>query len=218
MRPAAALAVSFLLAGLFPAAPAAQTAPVEVERLELTVRVDPAYQALYARAAFFLRNRTYGSPDVLEFDFPAALADRVRLGSVWDRNGELGWRADEVTADGVRRLRVQARAPLFPGKKLVVVVTYDLELEGFAAADDGLLVSRDVVRLPAAGWYPQLVDAAAPPRALRLTARLPKDWQVQAPGKLKRLNDGTALASYEFDLKEGRPGDVLLRAGAPRPP
>jgi hypothetical protein len=199
--------------------PLAAAAQVEIERLELDARLEPQARAVYARATFFLRNRSYSSPDVLEFDFPAALAGRVRLGSVWDRNGELSWRADEVNPDGTRRLRVEVRAPLFPGKKLVVVVSYDLDLEGFAAAQDALQLTAESARLATTGWYP-LPRGSEPdlPRRLRLTVRLPKEWQVAAPAKLKRLRDGTALASYELELQRVEPGQLLFRAGAVLPP
>ncbi len=207
------LAAGLLLTAL----PAA--AQLEIERVELEVRLDPREQALYARATYFLRNRGYRSPETLEFDFPAALAGRVRLGPVWDRNGELSWRADEVNPDGTRRLRVEVRAPLFPGKKLVVVVSYDLDLAEFGSSPADIVVTEKSARLAATGWYP-LPRGAAPvlPRRLRLAVRLPKDWQVVASGKLKRLQAGTVLASYEVTLEHVEPGAPLLRAGAPLPP
>jgi hypothetical protein len=213
VRPAP-LALAALLLAALPVA-----AQLEIERLELEARLDPREQALYTRATFFLRNRTPRSLEVLELDFPAALASRARVNAVWDRDGELPWRADEDEGPDARPLRVGLRTPLAFGKKLVVVVGYDLDLASSASSPGDAVVTEKSARLAATGWYP-LPRSAAPalPRRLRLAVRLPKDWQVAASGKLKRLQEGSALATYEVTLERVEPGAPLLRAGAPLPP
>jgi len=208
-----------LLAGVLLGVPLAAAAQVEIERLELDARLEPQARAVYARATFFLRNRSYSSPDVLEFDFPAPLGGRARVNAVWDRQGELPWRADAAEGERAGPLRVALRSPLAFGKKLVVVVSYDLELEGFTAPPEALLVTPEGARLATTGWYPWPRGSEPDlPRRLRLTVRLPKEWQVAAPAKLKRLRDGTALASYELELQRVEPGQLLFRAGAALPP
>jgi len=85
-----------LLAGVLLGVPLAAAAQVEIERLELDARLEPQARAVYARATFFLRNRSYSSPDVLEFDFPAALAGRVRLRAAAHRR--CAWRPTQAAA------------------------------------------------------------------------------------------------------------------------
>lgn len=208
-----------LLVGWLLQAPAPLAAQIEVERVELSVRIDAPLHSLYTQARLLLRNRGPRSPAVLELAFPAPLGPRVRPGAVWDRKGELPWRSDPVEADSTRPLRVELRSPLAPGKRLVVVVSYDLNLKGFLSSGAALSVSRDGAQLPTTGWYP-LPEGSPPasPQALRLTVRLPKEWQVTAPVKLKQLRDGTALASYELRLRPVEPGQWLLRAGQTLPP
>lgn len=194
-------------------------AQLEVEKLELTARVEPVERALYVRAAYFLRNRGRASPDSLELLFPVPVSPRLEVRAVWDRGGELPWRADTTSEDGARQLLVGLRAPLLPGKKLVLVASYDLDLEGYEAAGESLRLTQESAQLAATGWYP-LPRGSEPalPRRLRLTVRLPKEWQVAAPVKFKRLRDGTALASYELELQRLEPGAWLFRAGVTLPP
>lgn len=212
------------LAGLFLvlaalAAPAPAAAQLVIERVELTVRIEPRFQALYTKAKYLFRNRSYQDIDTFEFEFPASLAARVTLNTVWDRGGELPWRLDPAEEGATRLLLVALRAPLEPRKSLIVVVSYDLALEGFEAADKSLFVSPDGARLPTTGWYPLPAGSAqALPEALRLAVRLPREWPVEAPAKLKRISDGTLLAAYELELPHLRPDQLLFRAGVGLPP
>jgi len=212
---APALAASLLLLGLLPA----RAAEVDVERLELGVRIEPGSRMLYARATFFLRNLGPDSVELLEFALPEKLADRFLLRAVWDRGGELGWRADPPEAGAAPALRVALRAPLAPRKGLVLVVAYDLDLNDFDAWGDRLQVTPESARLPTTGWYPWPANAhRLVPSQLRLFARVPKQWPVAAPAKLKRSQEGTLLTSYELVLFPVRPDEWLFRAGDSRVP
>lgn len=219
--PPAARPVSVVLLlcvlGLGPRPAAALDSPLEVERVELSVRLDPPLQALYAQAHFLLRQHGLPGRDVIAFRVPAAVGPRLHVAAVWDDQGELPWRFDAEKA-GPWALRVELRSPLRLGKRMVVVVNYELELGG-AGLPEGAAVSEESALLLTTGWYP---FPAGPnqrlPRELRLTARLPKQWQVEAPVKVKKLNDGTALASYELRLRPVEPGQLLLRARRPLPP
>ena len=212
---AALLLTSFLLL-----APALRAAPLELERLDLEVHIDPRFQALYAKAQLVLRNDARESRDTVELEFSAPLAPRIQVRSVWDRRGELPWRLDSVSgANAPRLLLVGLRSALAPGKKQVVVVSYEVDLQGFTASAAPVAVSSESARLSTTGWYPVPAGSdPALPRALHLTVRLPKEWQVAAPVKLKQLRDGTALASYELELPRVQPGQLLLRAGTALPP
>lgn len=205
---------SFLL--LVSASPAAE---LEVERVELNVHLDPPLQALYAQAKLTLRNRGLASLDAVELEFPRELEPRLQVRAVWDRGGELPWRQEPSEAGIPRPVLVGLRSFLDGGKKLTLVVSYDLNLKEFAGADGALRVSPEKASLPTTGWYPVPVGSDAPlPRSLRLTVRLPKEWRVSAPGKLKQIRDGTALASYELEVKPVEPGRWLFRAEANLPP
>lgn len=199
--------------------PALAVAQVTVEKVELNVQLDPRFQAVYAKAKLVLRNHSGRSYDVLKFSFPAPLGSHVEVSSVWDREGDLAWRGDLTGKEEAEQvLLVVLRSALAPGKKRVLVVSYDVNLGGSNATDAPVVISSKGARLLTTGWYPLPTgsDPAVPGR-LRLAVRLPKEWQVTAPVKLKRLRNGTALASYELRLETIEPGEVLLRA-VPSPP
>jgi hypothetical protein len=209
-------AASLVLSGLLLAAPTAAATPLEVERLELNVHLDPNEQALYATAKLVLRNRGYQNLEILEFTWPEALSPHVDCNSAWGRQGELPWRLDPPEKDTPRRLLVALLSPLRPGKKLVLGINYELALEELLDSEALVLVSPQKVQLRTTGWYPLPRDSdGAPPPVLRLTVRLPKEWRVSAPFKLKKINEGTALASYELEVKSAGPGQLLLRATPP---
>lgn len=194
-------------------------AQLEVERVELNVRIDARWQALYAQAKFDLRNHGPQSPDIVEFNFPAPLSPRLEIVTVWDRKGELPWRSDPVKEDTPRKLLVALRSPLAPEKKLALVVSYDLDLKDYAPPGAAVSVSSKSARLSTTGWYPLPARSdPALPRTLRLAVRLPKEWRVEAPVELKQLRDGTTLASYELELEPVEPSQLLFRAGSGLPP
>ncbi|MFQ5776976.1 MAG: hypothetical protein ACE5IP_03100 [Terriglobia bacterium] len=209
---------TLLLAGLLSLAPIPLRAQLRAERVNLEVRIDPAPLAVYAKARLVLRNRNPKSRDIVELRFPAPLGSRVQVRAVWDRGGELGWRSDAGADGESRKLRIALRAPLRRGKKVEVVVSYDMDLTGFTSPEAPLEVSSSGARLGTTGWYPLPLglDPAAPQR-LRLSVRLPKEWRVSARARLKKLSNGTALASYELTLKRVEPGRWLLRAGTTLP-
>lgn len=206
---------ALFLAALVLASPAAPASPVEIERVDLNVHLDPRFQALYATAKLVLRNRGEEPLNILEFAFPGPLGARVTCRGVWDREGELGWRFDPAEEDSSRKLLVALRSPFKPGKKLVLGVSYEASLAGLTAPNAPALVSSQRARLLTTGWYPLLARShTVVPRALRLVVRLPKECQVRAPVKLKKIANGTTLASYELTLKHIEPETVVFRAEA----
>jgi len=205
-----------LLAGVLLAVPVSPAAELELERVELSVHLDPALQALYTTARLFLRNPGPEVLDVLDFDVPAPLGGRFECRSVWVRQGELGWRLDPVEDSAAARLRVALLSPLKAGKKLVVGIRYEVNLEGLSDPDTPASVSSRSAQLLTTGWYPQPAGSdSVVPQRLRLAVRLPKDWEVRAPAEVKRISDGSALAGYELELKSVGPGQLLFRATPP---
>lgn len=205
-----------LLAGTLLATPVLPAAELEVERVELSVQLDPEAQALYATARLFLRNPGHPALDILDFTVPAPLGERFDCRSVWVRKGELAWRLDPVEDSAAARLRVALLSPLKAGKKLVIGVSYEVDLEGLSPPDAPASVAPHNARLSTTGWYPLPAGTgSATPERLRLAVRLPKDWRVNAPVKVKRITDGSALASYEVELKHFAPGQLLVGATPP---
>lgn len=205
-----------LLVAVLLAAPVSPAAELEVERVELSVQLDPEAQAFYATARLFLRNSGYLALEILDFTVPAPLGERFECRSVWARKGELGWRLDPVEDSGAARLRVALLTPLKAGKKLVIGISYEVNLEGLSALDPPASVSAQNARLSTTGWYPRpAASGSAVPQRLRLAVRLPKDWRVSAPIKVKRISDGSALASYELELKHLESGQLLFGAASP---
>lgn len=208
-----------LLASTWLLAPAPVAAQWGVERVDLSARIDPGAHALYAKASLVLRNRSREMLNTVELAFPAPLGSRIQVKNVWDRRGELPWRSDPVEAKEPRLLLMGLRAALPPGKKLLVVVSYDVDLQSFTVAKAALVLWADGARLETTGWYPLPTDSGRTvPRRLRLAIRLPKQWQVVAPVRIKQLRNGTALASYEVELNRVEPSQLLLRAGTAPPP
>lgn len=212
-RPAS---LSLLLAGVLLPAPGVPAAELQVERVELSVQLDPELHALYATARLFLRNPSHQALDILDFTVPAPLGARFECRSVWVREGELGWRLDPVE-DNAATLRVALSSPLKAGKKLVVGISYEVNLEGLRAPGAPASVSAQNAQLSTTDWYPLPVAGSglAVPARLRLAVRLPKDWRVSAPTEVKKIADGSALASYELEVKQVEPGQLLLSATAP---
>lgn len=214
MRHRIALQLACVVAVLL-AQPPLLTAELVVKRVDLDVRLDPPARMLYAKATIALHNRGEKAVEIIELAFPPPLGARVQVNAVWDRQGEMEWRSDPVEGKSEpRSLLLATRTPLRAGKKLVVVVSFELRLEAVAAAADAAVVlTEESARLGSAGWYP-LPSAAHPvlPQRLRLAVRLPRAWQVSAPVRLKPLRGGTALAGYELDWKKVKPGVVLFEA------
>jgi len=205
-----------LLVGVLLAAPVSPAAELEVERVELSVQLDPEAQALYATARLFVRNPGPAALEILEFSVPAPLGRHFECRSVWVRKGELGWRLDPVEESSAARLRVALLTPLKAGKKLVIGISYEVNLEGLSAPDAPARVSPQNARLSTTGWYPLPAGSGSvAPQRLRLAVRLPKDWRVSAPVEIKRITDGSALASYELELKHFEPGQLLFGAAPP---
>lgn len=208
-----------LLSGVWLLAPAvALAAPVRASRVELDVQIDPGFETLYVQAKLEVQNPNPRTVDILELQFPAPLASRLQVKTAWDYSGELNWRCDAVAEGAPRPLRVALRSPLAPGKKRLVVVSYQLSLKSLANPAGAAVVSEERARLLTTGWYPW---PAAPeptaPQTLRLTVRLPKQWRVTAPAGLKKLREGTALATYELEVKPVEPEHLLFEAGAAVP-
>jgi hypothetical protein len=210
-----AASLSLLLAGALLAASDAPAATLQVERVELSVQLDPELHALYATARLFLRNPGRQALDVLDFTLPAPLGARFECRSVWERKGELGWRLDP--ADNAATLRVALASPLKAGKKLVVGISYEVDLENLSTPDAPASVSAQSAQLFATGWYPLPAAGSglAVPGRIRLAVRLPKEWRVSAPVKLNKIAEGSALASYELEVRDVKPGQLLLSATAP---
>jgi len=213
VRTAAAL---FLLLAA-PAALPAQRTPVEIERLELDVHLDPDKQVLSAKANLTLRNRSGSHVEVVELFIPTPLGLRAHAERAWDYHGQLAFRGDPVEANQSQQIQVALRSPLKPGGKQRIVVSYTVDLSGLPNSPDATALSEDRAQLASVGWYPAPA-LSAPPRHILLTVRLPKDWRVWALAKPKRVLQGVAMASYEVNLKNAPADVVLFRASAPSAP
>ncbi|MFQ5723908.1 MAG: hypothetical protein ACE5G6_05400 [Terriglobia bacterium] len=188
---------------------------VSVERLELTVRIDPARQSLYVKATYHLRASR--RRESIDFRLPAAVAPYMDFRRVWDRSGELSWRF-LMGDDRPRAVRVYLREPLKPREPLVLVVSYDLNLKAASGPVRSVVVEAERAQLATTGWYPlPAASGARLPLVLRLAVHVPKEWPVEAPGALKKIFDGTTLAGYELELRQPRPGKLLFRAGRTLP-
>ena len=216
--PPAPMKLATLLIGLTLLFPGLLFGQGMVERAELDAQIDPQTQTVYAKAGLLLRNPGSEPLDVIEFGVPAPLGSRTEVKSVWDRDGQLAWRSDPVEEKQPRTLQVALRSLLKPGKKIRLVVSFETNLEGMAAGA-AASVSASGAQLATTGWYPLPVGSGPmPPESLRLTVRLPKEWRVVAPEKVKKIHAGTALTTYEIGLDEVRPEQILLRAGPGGPP
>ena len=213
-RPRSLLAFAAIL---LLAAPVA-AAPLEIQKADFSVHLNPRFQALYATVLLTLRNTGRESFDVLEFEFPSPLGHRAQVLAAWDREGPLEWRSDPVEEDVPRELLVALRRLLRPGKKLVLGLRYEIALPG-PSAEAPAGVDHHAARLATSGWYPLPARASnALPRKLRLDVRLPIGWRVHSPVRVKERTTGTALSHYELELNSVRPNQELLRAEAPPAP
>lgn len=208
-----AIAAFFLLA-----APAA-AAPLEIQKADFSIHLDPRFRALYATVVLTLRNSGREPLEVLEFEFPPPLGPQAQVLAAWDREAPLEWRSDPVPdpveIDAARELRVALRRPLRPGKKLVLGLRYEIALPA-PAADAPATIDDRSARLAASGWYPQPARASNPlPRKLRLDVRLPLGWRLHSPIPVKERRRGTALRHYALELNAVHRGAELLRAEAP---
>lgn len=213
--PARPRLVCFVALAGFLAAPAVTpSASLHVEGVETEVQLDPNFQAAYVTARLRLRHEGLEPLDQVELDFPAELGPRIEVRTVWDRRGELEWQFPWVKEKFPRTLRVALRAPLNPGEKFILGVSYAIDTLKLPA-NPPVIVTPRAARLSTTGWYP--LPAAPdphPPNALRLTLRLPKEWQLTSDAKVKRLRNGTKLATYELLLKPVEAGRLLLEAEA----
>lgn len=211
-------ALTALLVGWWLLPPAAFATELAVERVDLEAQVVPQRQALYAKATLVLRHAGSEPLEEIELEFPAPLGPRLRVRAVWDRKGALGWTTSYPEEEAPRTLLVALSSPLLPGKKCTVVVGYDLDLKDLPATGAPLGVEPDSAWLATTGWYPlPAASESALPQALRLTVRVPREWQAEAVAKLKEVRGG-ALTTYELELNSVVPGQRLLRAGVKLPP
>ncbi|MGH9863011.1 MAG: hypothetical protein ACRD35_06260 [Candidatus Acidiferrales bacterium] len=202
------------LAGFLAAPAVTPSASLYVEGVETEVQLDATFQAAYVTARLRLRHEGLEPLDRVELDFPAELGPRIEVRTVWDRRGELEWQFAWVKEKLPRTLRVALRAPLNPGEKFILGVSYGIDTLKLPAGTP-VSVSPQAARLSTTGWYPlPPAPDPRPPNALRLTLRLPKEWQVTSYAKLKRLRNGTKLATYEVLLKPVEAGRLLVEAEA----
>jgi hypothetical protein len=207
----AAVGVLFVLSA--PLVLPAQRTPVEIERLELDVRLDPAEQALSAKANMVLRNRGGNHVEIVGLFIPAPLGQRAVIERAWDYHGQLAFRADPVDANQSQQIQVALRAPLKPGGKQRIVLSYTLALDALPNSSSSTTLTAQRARLAATGWYPAPA-LSAPPGFIRLSVRLPKAWRVWALAKPKRVLEGQAMASYEMTIKNAAVDAVLFTAAA----
>ncbi len=206
-----------LLLASAPFALEAQRAPVEIEKLQLDVHLDPDEQVLSAKANLVLRNRSGNHVEVVELFIPGPLGARAQVERAWDYHGQLAFRGDPVETNQSQQIQVALRSPLKPGGKQRIVLSYTLALNGLPNSPTGTALSPKRAQLAAAGWYPAPA-VSAPPRHILLAVRLPKEWRVWALAKPKRVLEGTAMASYEVTIKNALADVVLFRAAAPAAP
>jgi hypothetical protein len=178
---------------------------------------------VYGKARLILRNRSTTPARLLELLLPASTGAWSEPTRVWDRTGELAWHSEAPESLALpRRILVAPRSPLGPGKKIDVVVSYEMRLSD---SSPGATLTDRSVRLDTTGWYPLPVlalpgsgeNSVALPQALELTVHVPKEWVVNFPPQSKRIRIGTELATYEVRLKPVAPGARLFAAHEPRP-
>ncbi|MCI0403266.1 MAG: hypothetical protein L0212_07055 [Acidobacteria bacterium] len=186
---------------------------MEIERLGLDVRLDPAEQALSAKANLLLRNRGANHVEVVDLFIPAPLGTRTVVERAWDYHGQLAFRADPVEANQSQQIQVALRSPLKPGGKQRIVISYTMALSGLPNSPTGTALSPQRAGLAATGWYPAPA-VSAPPSHIFLSVRLPKEWRVWALAKPKRVLQGQASASYEMTIKNAAADALLFRAAA----
>jgi len=207
-----------LAAFLLLAAPAS-AAPLEIQKADFSIHLDPRFRALYATVLLSVRNTGREPLDVLEFEFPPPLGPQAQVLAAWDREGPLEWRSDPVAdpldLSAPRELLVALRKPLRPRKKIVLGLRYEIALpEPSAAAPAG--IDDHAARLATSGWYPVPARASeALPHKLRLDVRLPSSWKITSAANVKERTRGTRLSHYTLELNPVHPNEELLRAEAP---
>jgi hypothetical protein len=208
---ALALPLAGLVGFLLLATPAA-AAPLEIRKADFSVHLDPRFRALYATVLLTLRNGGGQPLDILEFEFPPPLGSLTTVLDAWDREGPLEWRSDVVEVGTPRELLVALRRELQPGKKIILGLRYEIALPDLSV-EAPAVIGENGARLATSGWYPVPARASSSlPRKLRLDVRLPVDWQVHSPVRVKERVRGKALAHYALELKNVQPEEALLRA------
>jgi len=216
MRPVSRAATRLLIVACGLAAPAQLPAQLVVERAELTVQLEPESRTLFAKSKLVLANRGREPVKLIELVFPAPFGSRIWVEAVWEERGELPWTSDPVQPGAPRTLFTGLRKVLPSGKKRDVVVHYQIDLKEFDQPNSAVGLSLESAWLRGAGWYPLPAAFDAVPGELTLTVRLPKTWTLEALVPHRTLEDGTRLASYELHFGRLEPGQVILRARAPR--
>ena len=198
---------------------------IVMEKVDVTVRLDPQKRALYGTMVLSVRNMSEDTLEGLTFRFPSPLAPGVVVTRVWDREDELPWRRlRRQEKEGEFLLQVPLAKPLRSYQKILIGLSYDLRLDRLPATNAFVRLTYREARLSAAGWYPLLTRSPQRlPQRIRMVLRIPKEWHATSPFRLKREKEATLLVDYDLKWDPAQPdnadpGMVLFEARAPASP
>ena len=187
--------------------------PLNVEEVELDVRLEPATYTLSAKVMLGLRSRSLKPVEAIRLVVPAPFADRAHIYAVWDRSGFLAWHSQRIKKDLL--IVTTFAQPIGALGQRWLVIRFDLDFTHFDAPDAPAQLTPHAASLRATGWYP--LPLGVRPRQfnkLRLGLRLPRTWRLRSHAESKHLHTGTEFTEYELTAEAVSASSLLFCAYA----